>query len=436
MKPKFTVAVCVWALDGIGGTVKAAVLFAVELKRRGHRVIFLGAPSPRDGTLAQGDVPRMDPPKDAAAFAEFLKNENVNVIHQHMPGWALPIPTYDALRMLGDQRPRLIETNVFGLLKDPLGDAWVDFRCFVSRASAVQAFERVLRPMNEATLAKATVLTYSLAPLDPISQARARREETRAELDVRPDEILILRIGRAGLKWRKDEVEIFQKARRKNPQLRLLLMEPREDIWREVEASQWGEGILLRRTVSDFDKLAAIYSAGDLMLHMSQIGESFGYTVAEAMQHGLPVITRSTPWCDNAQVELVEHDLTGIVCCSKEGALDAVLRLAGDPSRRAKMGAAAAERIGRISSLERETDLLEALIDYLVREGSREEIIKRNHELLRFQSTFATRENRVWEKNAPGLRFAYLRGAAYVTFRRLQSRIARHFKQAFGRLRQ
>lgn len=435
MKPKLTVAVCVWAREGIGGTAKAAVLWAVELARRGHRVLYLGTPSPRDLALAQGNVPRLDLPADAAAFAEFLKAERVDLIHQHVPGWAMHMPTYETLRILDNERPRLIETNVFGQLKDPAGDAWVDFRCYISRASAVQAFDRILRPMNPATLAKETVVTYPLAPLDPATQARTRRMEIREELGVGADELLILRFGRAGLKWSKDEVEIFQQARQRNRRLRMLLMEPREDIWREVEAGQWGEGILLSRMVSDFDRLAAIYSAGDLMLHMSSIGESFGYTVAEAMQHGLPVITPSTPWCDNAQVELVENGVTGMVCSSPEGALDALLRLADDSSLRRQMGAAAAEKIGQISNLERETDLLEELMEHVVHGGPLDKIAERNRQLLEFQSTFATRETRVWEEKTPGLRLAYLRGAAYVAFRRLQSRIARMIRKATGRLR-
>jgi glycosyltransferase involved in cell wall biosynthesis len=430
MQSKLTVAV--WAGNGIGGTAKAAVLFAVELVRRGHRVIFLGPPGPRDPALAQGNVSRIQPPADATGLAELLRTERVNLLHRHVTGHEPPTPIHDALRLLGDQRPRLIETDIFGHAEDPEGDQWVDFRCFVSRACAVQTFQRNGLPLNDDTLTKSTVLFNPLDPLDPATQARRRRVEIREELGISANEILILRFGREGIKWCKDEVAAFQQARRRNPLLRLLLMEPRKDIWNEVESGRWGEGILLRRALSDFDRLAAIYSAGDLMLHMSEFGESYGYTIAEAMQHGLPVVTRSTPWRDNAQVELVEHGATGFVCCSRGGAAECLIRLAGDSALRTQFGAAAVERIGHLSNLDQETDLLEEIMGHVVQGEPLKKVAGRNHQLLEFQSSFAAREKRVWELEAPRPNLAYLKGVGYVAYRTFRSK-AGQIKRALRR---
>jgi glycosyltransferase involved in cell wall biosynthesis len=419
MKSTFTIAVM--AANGVGGTEKAAVLFAVELVKRGHRVIFLTGSGPRDRALAEGNVLKVPLPDNAKDSVELLKRERVDVIHQHVPGYPMPTPIYEALGILGEQRPRLIETNVFGRLEDPAGDKWVDFRGFISRASAVQAFQRSGRILNAEALRNMTVLFYPLPPLDSATRQRARRIEIREEMGIRPEEIFILRFGRASHKWNWNEVRVFQQARRKNPLLRMLLMEPRKEIWQEVDAGRWGEGILLRPTLADFDKLAAIYTAGDLMLHMADWGESYGYTVAEAMQHGLPLIVNSTPWGDNAQVELVEHGVTGFVCNSCGGAEDALLKLAADPNLRRQMGNAAIERIGSLSNLVHETDLLEEILNHVVRGEPLRQVAARNEELLQFQSAFAQRENRVWELENPKLRSSYLKGTCYTAYRKLRS---------------
>jgi glycosyltransferase involved in cell wall biosynthesis len=49
-------------------------------------------------------------------------------------------------------------------------------------------------------------------------------------------------------------------------------------------------------------------------IHGSQIGETFGLSIAEAMMSGLPIVTLSTPETDNAQTELVSDKVTGFVC--------------------------------------------------------------------------------------------------------------------------
>ncbi len=422
MKPKFTVAV--WSGNGIGGTTKAAVLFAVELARRGHRLIFLGPPGPRDSALAAGRVPRIDPPADAKTLAEFLKTEQVQVIHQHVTNHVRKNPIYDALQLLGDQRPRLIETDVFGHAENSEDDKWVDFHCFVSRACAIQTFQRSGQTLNEAALAKSTVIFNPLDPLTPASPPQNRRLEMREKLGVQENELLILRLGREGTKWCKDEVAVFQKARRQNPLLRMLLMEPRKDIWNEVEAGKWGLGIILRRTLSDFNQVAALYSAGDLMLHMSEFGESYGYTIAEAMQCGMPVITRSTPWRDNAQVELVKHGVTGFVCGSREGAVGSLLQLAQYSDLRAQFGMAGVERIACLSNLSHETDLLEEIMDHLVNGVPLHRVAGRNRELLEFQPWFATREKRIWELHSERSFSIRLRGTLYRAYRAFRSKVS------------
>ena len=76
--------------------------------------------------------------------------------------------------------------------------------------------------------------------------------------------------------------------------------------------------------------LREIYSCLDLFLHISNKGESFGHVLCEAMLSGVPVVTLSTPLKDNSQLEVVEHEVGGLVARDLEGLTNAVLRLYED----------------------------------------------------------------------------------------------------------
>lgn len=412
-----------WAGNGIGGAEKAASVFASSLKLRGHSISYFSPPGPRNLTLAQAGISRIDPPESGSVLSDHLLHEKVDAVFQYVPGYPSYNLVYEALRNLGDQRPRLVEGNVFGRLDDPANSAVTDFRCFVSSASAAQAYRRKGRRLDSAALRTSTVVYNPLPRPEGDLDDTKQRNAVREELGVAANDLLILRMGRPSHKWNWDEVRAFEKAHRANPLLRLLLIEPREEIWREVEAGRWGNGIILHRALSDFDRLATIYMAGDLMLHMSDWGESYGYTIAEAMQYGLPMVTRTTPWGDNAQVELVEHGVTGYVCNSVGGAVAGLLRLAESAELRRRFGAAALSRIYRFGDLTHETDLLEETLLHVTRGEPLRLVAERNEELLGFDPTFPGLEKQVVESEWPGLSFAQLKGSSYSSYRVLRNKI-------------
>jgi hypothetical protein len=80
------------------------------------------------------------------------------------------------------------------------------------------------------------------------------------------------------------------------------------------------------------------------MIHSSGIGESFGCSIAEGMFWRLPVIVDATPHADNAQVELVDHEVTGLVVQGVTGFVEAARRLAADADARRRLGEAGREK--------------------------------------------------------------------------------------------
>lgn len=356
--------ITVIAGNGIGGTEKAAFIYAAELAKRGHQVTVLTQPvGPRSATLQEAGVRMEEIPYETESLLTHLYSFKPDIVHQHVSGYGDQRPLYDALDRCAEPRPRLIETNVFGRLMDRYDRGHVAFRMFVSLASGCQAFQRpsILRTAPDP--ARHSVLTNPLtAYVPPTSEMRT---SLRKQLGLMPDDFLFVRLGQPGGKWRSWDCEAFQIARKRNPRLKLLLMEPSPKLNEELQRGRWGDGILIHKASKDFNFISNLYGSADGMIHASDYGESFGYTLAEAMQAGLPIITRSTPWGDNAQVQLVGNGNNGFVCCSIRGMSDAILKISENPELCRVMSEAARTRISGICDLRTDTDLLEEIMSFV-----------------------------------------------------------------------
>ncbi len=389
--------IAIWAGSGIGGTEKAASIFAVQLARRGYAVDYL-TPSKgaRADYLASAGVQIWEGQHESSAFEKYLQEGRPNVIHQHVPGYPIPNPIYSALARMAGRRPALIESNIFGRFEEPMSDSAVRHRMFVSRTSAVQAFRRGNRVLDHSSASHCTVLNNPLLPLP--SFERSIRETQRAELGIREDEVLALRVGQPGPgKWTKWEAEAYCMARKGAPNLRLVLMEPPAKMQSELLARGKGEGITVLPATANFDRLNGIYAASDVMIHATYFGESFGYTIAEAMQAGLPVIARSTPWGDNAQVELVDNGRTGFVCATVPEMARRLQDIAQSDTLRRRMADEGRRRIEKLTDAALETDVLEAVFR-LVINGERDQVLdQRREELLAYARDFSAREHRFSE---------------------------------------
>lgn len=350
---------------GMGGTEKAAYLFAECLALRGHTVVMHAEP---DHWLAEalnkagGTVICLS--NITENYIHLVHKHQIDVIHQHVSGYSDQRELYRALDQLGDKRPRLIQTNVFGRLMEHHDHNHVDMRMFVSLTIGMQAFQRPRLLDGPPVSTKHTVLFNPLSPAETM-EAEVDRAAFRAAHGIAEDDFLVVRVGRTGLKWARWECEAFQLARRKNPRLRMLMMEPSADIASDIASGRYGPDIRVEAERQDSGYLINLYHSADLMLHASKYGESYGYTLAEGMVAKLPIITLATPWGDNAQTELVRHGCNGYVCGSIRGMAAALLELSHNPERCRLMGLAGRERILRMSTLASETDFLEEVLTFV-----------------------------------------------------------------------
>ena len=326
---------------------------------------------------------------------------------------------YIALRALGPEKPKLVETNVFGQLLDYANQDDVDMRLFVSFTSGMQAFSRTRVRLGPPDPSLDTVV-FNPQPSEAFTKDEAQRIEFRKNLGVGEDEFLAVRIGRPGPKWEPWECEAFQEARRKNAKLRLFLMEPKDSIQRDISAGKYGDGIIVKPATADPDYLLSVYSAADLMLQASSWGESFGYTLAEGMAAGMPLITLSTPWGDQAQTELVKHGETGYVCRSVKGMALALIELSTNPEKSAAFGAAGRERIHTITSLEHEGDLLEQIYQNLITGNPSSLMDERFSDWTKFIESKSKQTSPECYEADLGLTFILVRSSIYDAFRKLK----------------
>lgn len=394
--------IAVLANADLGGTEKAASIYAAELARRGHHVDYLAEEGPRIAYLLAAGVKLIRGIHSASRLREYIESARPHLIHQHVPGYPFGNLLYPALTQLRNDahKPKVIETNVFGRLEDPDSETIVDFRFFISMASAAQAFHRAGVLANPNTLSRQSVLYYPVSPPEnSVSNIdKLARYNFRMELGVHENEVLAVRIGRPTHKWAAWECQAYAVARRRTAGLRLFLMEPPSWLARKIIRGDFGDGIIVRKQTSDFEWLEELYASADLMIHASDWGESFGYTIAEGMAAELPVITRSTPWCDNAQVELVKNRETGFICWSVPEMARRLIDLTSDEKMRQQMGAAAQKRILALADVQSEIDILDEVIGHLVSGKELCQVPSRNAQLIDFSREFTDLESETSER--------------------------------------
>lgn len=85
---------------------------------------------------------------------------------------------------------------------------------------------------------------------------------------------------------------------------------------------------------------------------------------------GIPCITNSTPWADQAQLELVAHEKTGLHASTPETMSEALLELSQNTKKRIDFGNEAKARIHQISNPQTSLLKLEKMIEAVVQELS------------------------------------------------------------------
>jgi glycosyltransferase involved in cell wall biosynthesis len=369
---------------GLGGTEKAACFWAGLLKERGQQVRAVSLEDgPRRADLQRHDIPLsvLPHPGDAKSLTSLL--EGADIIHAHAPGFPHQGDLLGKALCLLPRKIPIVQTNIFGQLRNPAENHWTDFRLFISWTSCVQAARRSGRQLNLEFFRHQSVASYPVE--DPLANAamktvlRNSAAELRAQLGLTQENILLGRFSRPEPnKWTPLVLDAFLAACRYKPNLRLLLREPPPVVAQELISSglaTWfpspneelgtknqeptKSSVILMSATPDPDELKISQMACDVVLHASSIGESFGYGIAEPMALGKPVITNSVPWHDQAQIELVRHAECGLIASTVPSMKSAILRMAESNEWRVKCGESARKHILSVADPGESTDRVE-----------------------------------------------------------------------------
>jgi hypothetical protein len=340
----------------LGGTEKAASAWAQLLSKRScisNVQIVALSDGPRRADLQRSGIQVRIVGGSGGETGLLEALGSCDVVHAHAPGFAHQGDSLGAaLRKAGRKIP-VVQTNVFGKLENPLEEEWTDFRLFISWTSCVQAAKRSKRKLNQDFFRRQSVAVYPVEdPFETEIQASLRREANafREDLGITSANVLFGRFSRPEPnKWSPLLLRAFFDAHTRNNRIRLLLREPPAAIAQnlcENGKAVWGgesrpseaSPVIMLRATADPHSLRIGQMACDAVLHISSIGESFGYGIAEPMALGIPVITNSVPWHDQAQLELVRHEECGLVASSPRSLSRAILKLAQDEEFRVTSG--------------------------------------------------------------------------------------------------
>lgn len=187
-----------------------------------------------------------------------------------------------------------------------------------------------------------------------------RVDRLRAELSLPQDALVMGRIGQSFLsKWSIGLIESFE-ALASNELVHLVLVNPPTEIAVAAHRSRFASRIRIIERIDGDAQLSVAYTLMDVFVHMAEGGESFGNVLLESQLCETPVVTFSTPWADNSQVEVVRNGVGGFVATSRRGFCEATARLLTHPALRASMGKSGrrdAQRFDRLTVAQQVIDL-------------------------------------------------------------------------------
>jgi hypothetical protein len=345
---------------GIGGTERNAENYSRALTAAGLdvRVAVTHSPGPRFHSMEAEGIQILTPPLsgDARRCVAALGEWVPDLVHVHSHGIEPAL-----VRALRRAFPAAVfmETNVFALpqpyarsidISAQLG-AWCEW---VYRCRAGARAQHAVRLPN-------------MVDERPFFHDGAGRVAFRAEHGVPEEALVLCRVAQPNeANWSPAIIELFSRVADELPDAWLVLVGAAPSVVAQTATlrREPRARVLLLEACARDEWLRAVYSAGDIFVHLAAGGESFGMVLAEAMLCGCVPVTLATPAFHNSQVELVGHSKGGIVCRTPLDVERVVLALCRSPERRAALAqrarARVLERYGRAASLVRMEEVVHA----------------------------------------------------------------------------
>lgn len=320
---------------GTGGTERAAVNYAIAYHMAGHesRVLVAGEGHGRKLELDEAGIETIlltAAGVDRERALHNLQQWSPDIIHLHNYGHSyLPF-----IRLLKAAHTKVVETNVFSRPHYGAGYRNVDLSLQLSR----WGYWKYHHWMKRADwIPRQAVVPYIMMGNRFVIPDTDCISDFRRRYGIPPEAFVAGRVGQPHpSKWDRRLIDIARKTIRQDNNIWYFLVGLPIKLKAELNTlPAWQQSrIVLVDAICGDEQLALFYHSLQCLVHLSAIGESFGYVLAEALSCRVPVITLLTPFRDNAQYEVVGHRLGGLCCTNVKECVEAVTTLDRYPEMR------------------------------------------------------------------------------------------------------
>ena len=351
---------------GIGGTEKAVQTHALNFDRSKIDVAVVGVheSGSRQSALVDAGIEVHCAEGDERRLTELF--EGADVVHVTRAGVSEPLVPA-AARAARVQA--LVESNVFGAV-----DASADrdeFSCHLVPSKMCALRYRQRRGLQGPEFHDRHRVLHWPLDLERLRANAPDPREARERLGLDPDREVVIRVGRANdRKWRNLLVDMVPPLLELAPEAQVVIVGATPEKLRRMQRLDVLDRVHLYPATADEEELARYYAAADVFVTAAEIGESHSVAIEEAMGLGLPVVTCSTPWVDNAQIEQVDEGRTGHIADHPLAFAEAVASLLADAERRREFGDRAREKAETLYEAELLTRQLERLYASLLEDGA------------------------------------------------------------------
>jgi len=312
---------------GFGGTEKTVYTFCKYLDRDKFDVSVLSFDSdPASGReQAIRDLGIETEIIEPELLKERLESLRADIFHIHRGGWKEPGPI-KAARDAGI--PVVIEHNVFGRMDESYENDLIDCHIFISYSCAWRYQMWLKRPL---VTARYKILYYPVE-IDKFDNFGFDDRDYSKKI--------IGRIGRAdNTKWDFKFLEALKIVHKAIPEFKFHVIGVTPEVINSLVEMGVEKCLVKIPMTGDERKVMEFYSGISTLAHFSDMGETFGLVLAEAMAAKLPVVThQTTPVKDSAQTELINNGYNGIVAVDPQMYADAVIALLSNPKSAKQVG--------------------------------------------------------------------------------------------------
>ena len=269
---------------------------------------------------------------------QLLRTHQVDVLHVHSPLVAAVARV--VARTVRPAPPTIsTEHNVWAARR--FATRWVNAATYCLDRTHIAVSEQVLNSLTRSMQRRTQVIGHGV-DVDAIVACRDQREEARAELGLRPGQVVVCTV--ANLRWQKGYPDLLEAARR-------VIDDGCDVVFLAVGQGPLEYELLARRAALGLEKqfrllghrtdTYRILAASDIFV-LASLHEGYPIVVLEALAAGLPVVATDV----GAVPTTVTDGVEGLVVSTADPTqlASSLLRLVHDPELRRRMGEAAALR--------------------------------------------------------------------------------------------